>query len=160
MRLAAKSRGLLLVLLTIPFWGTMSASAQKDNTFVITIALPTPAIHVGDVLFIEETVSNPTDHLVSVGEGSGAGSMVELLNARGEDLGPHVMGPAPRDSGYVLNSSNMKLLRPRGSWKVTWHYKPEAGYLVPGTYRLRTYIRDMSSHAEVYSNAVVLTVLP
>src|ERR1039458_8518436 len=45
----------------------MPAAAQNPDTFVIKIALPTPTIHVGDVLAIEETLSNPTDHVVVAG---------------------------------------------------------------------------------------------
>jgi hypothetical protein len=149
----------VILLLTVPFLMATSAAAQNPDTFVVKISLPTPTIHAGDVLSIEETVSNPTDHLAAVGSGIGVGSMVECLNAKGEDLGRRIMGPAPPEDTPVI-TGNKKLLRPGTSSKVTWHYTPAVGALVPGTYRLRTYIRDMNSGAAVYSNVVALTVLP
>jgi hypothetical protein len=74
MKQILKSRALLLVLLTTPVWSPISAAAQKTDTFVITVALPAPTIHVGDALSIEETLSNPTDHVVVAGNGLGVGS--------------------------------------------------------------------------------------
>jgi hypothetical protein len=164
MRPVVKRRDLVFLLLTAAFWTEMSATAEKTGTFVITIALPTPTIHAGDVLIIEETISNPTDHVAVAGSGIGGGSMVELLNERGEDLGQHAMGSAaikiPDANTPVLHVSAGKVLGPGTSAKAVWHYTPDSGSLVPGTYRLRTHIRDMNSGADVYSNTVVLTVLP
>jgi hypothetical protein len=148
----------VFLLLTAPLL-TATSAAQDPDTFVVKISLPTPTIHTGDLLSIEETVSNPTDHLVAVGSGVGVGSMVECLNAKGEDLGRRIMGPAPPEDTPVI-TGNKKLLRPGTSSKATWHYTLAVGALVPGTYRLRTYIRNMNSGAEVYSNVVALTVLP
>jgi hypothetical protein len=159
MRKTAKSWTLSLALLTASFWIAMSATAQNPDTFVIKIVLPTPTIHVGDVLAIEETVSNPTDHVVVLGSGVGVGSMVECLNAKGEDLGRQVMGGMKNPAPSTLHSPKRPLLSGDESTR-TWRYTPDAGSLVPGTYRLRTHIRDMTSHADVYSNTVVLTVLP
>jgi|ERR1039458_5967535 hypothetical protein len=155
-----KSRALVSLLLTASFWIAMPAAAQNPDTFVIKIALPTPTIHVGDVLAIEETLSNPTDHVVVAGSGFGVGSMVECLNAKGEDLGRQVMGSSSFKDPVRTFHTPKSPLPPGYERTLTWRYTPDAGSLVPGTYRLRTHIRDMNSGADVYSNAVVLTVLP
>jgi hypothetical protein len=136
----------------------MLAGAQNRDTFVIKIVLPTPTIHVGDVLVIEETVSNPTNHVVVKGSGVGFGSAVECLNAKGEDLGRQVMGGMKNPAPMILHSPKDPL-PPGYERTLTWRYTTDAGSLVPGTYRLRTHIRDMNSGADVYSNIVMLTVL-
>jgi hypothetical protein len=155
-----RSRVLVFLLLALPFWTAKSATAQNPDTFVIKIALRMPTIHVGDVLVIEETLSNPTDHVVVAGNGTGVGSMVECLNAKGEDLGRQVVGSSSFEDPVRTFHTPKIPLPPRYESTLTWHYTPDAGSLIPGTYRVRTHIRDMNSGADVYSNTVVLTVLP
>jgi len=149
--------GLAIVL---SFYSYLNAIAQNATTFEITVSLPSPTMHVGEDLVFETITSNRTDHVVWAGEGYGAGISVELLNEKGEDIGKHAMGGAEDEPVVVIHSSNKVSLRPGSSQKFTVRYKPEPGYLVPGVYKLRLYRRDMSSRAEVYSNTVVLTVVP
>ncbi len=40
-----------------------STAAQKPATFVMTVYLPTPTMHVGEDLVAKATTSNPTDPL-------------------------------------------------------------------------------------------------
>jgi hypothetical protein len=146
----------MILLLAIPAFG-----AIENKTFVITVSLPSATVHADDLLVIEETVSNPTDHVVFLGDGPGVGSTVELLNEKGTDIGRHAMGasPKPNDDAPVIHG-NRVAIGPGTSSKAVWRYKPEPGYLVPGIYKLRTHIRDMASKAEIYSNVVTLSVLP
>jgi hypothetical protein len=144
-------------------WSVCTASAQQapSTTFVITIALPKPTIHVGDGLAISVTTSNPTDHVVKLGEGLNGGIEVEALNEKAEDVGPHISGSAsanriPRPNFGPTESA----IRPGRKQSLLWPLKPDPKYLIPGTYRVRVHNRDMATGAEVYSNSVTLTVLP
>ena len=66
------------------------AAAQQEppTTFQVSITMPVPTIHVGEVPAIEEITENKTDHLVYAGWGEG-GPVVELINSKGEDISLH-----------------------------------------------------------------------
>ena len=53
----------------------------------------------------------------------------------------------------------VELLRCR-QWTYPWILKPSSNDLVAGTDTLRVPDRDADTWAEIYSNAVTLTVLP
>jgi hypothetical protein len=53
----------------------------------------------------------------------------------------------------------VELLRTR-SWTSPWTFKPGSNDLVGRTDTLKVRNRDAESWAEIYSNAVTLTVLP
>jgi hypothetical protein len=144
-------------------WSGEVMAQQKAATFELTASLPKSTIHLGEDLVVEVITSNPTDHIVYAVNG-GAGSVdMELLNDKGEDIGQHAMGNAAgvkgRDSGVVLYSRTLSL-RPGTKQDLTWRFKPEPGYLVPGVYRLRVHRRDARSQVELYSNTIDLTVVP
>jgi hypothetical protein len=166
MRLWPVRKVSISALASVLLWTPTLLTAQNDSTFVIKVSLPTPKIHVGDDLVIEEIVSNPTDHVVFVGNGPGVGTAVELLNEKGEDLGRYAMGETSKENHEeptVVIHGNKLSLRPGSTNRAVVHYKPTAGYLIPGTYKLRTHIhdmRDVTSGAQVYSNTVILTILP
>src|SRR5271170_4225240 len=73
-------------------WNPASIGAETPTTFVLTVSLPTSTMHVGEDLVVEETLSNPTDHIVVAGEGGRIGLAVELINEKGDDIGLHAMG--------------------------------------------------------------------
>jgi hypothetical protein len=52
-------------------WLVCAINAQQSpaDTFVITISLPKSSIHVSDELEIGLVFSNPTDHVVTIGQG-------------------------------------------------------------------------------------------
>ena len=104
---------------------------------------------------------NPTDHIVVTGAGDRGGERVELINDKGEDIGPHVMGngtkqPEPDMTGGRTSQE----LEPGAHTRVVWPLHPEPGYLTTGVYKLRVHKLDVKSGAEVYSNTVTLTVVP
>jgi hypothetical protein len=147
-------------------WSGEVMAQQKDATFELTASLPKSTIHLGEDLVVEVITSNPTDHIVYAvyAVNGGAGSVdMELLNDKGEDSGQHAMGNAAgvkvRDSGVILYSRTPSL-RPGTKQDLTWRFKPEPGYLVPGVYRLRIHRRDARSQVELYSNTIDLTVVP
>jgi hypothetical protein len=141
-------------------WGrSLIAQQTPPATFQIAVSLPKPTIHVGDNLVVQVITSNPTDHLVFAGTGYRVGVAVELLNQKGEDIGMHAMGGKTVEPVVTLNSNKLAI-RPGGNDDFTWQFKPEPGYLVPGSYKLRAHRRDMKGHTEVFSNTVTLTVIP
>jgi len=140
-----------------------AATAQQEPpaTFVIKISLPESTIHVGDGLAISVIESNPTDHAVKVGEGFNGGIEVEALSEKGEDIGPHVSGSANRKRTPQPNFGPLWLaLSPGRKRSFVWPLKPDPKYLIPGTYRVRVHNRDMTTSVDVYSNLIILTVLP
>ena len=141
--------GLFIVLCNWPL-----PAAEPPATFVLTISLPTPNIHPGEELVIKEILSNPTDHVVV----AKTGLTVELLDEKGNDVGIHATG-GKREAPSVYFAPTKVALRPGSRNEFTWRFKPEPGYLTPGVYKLRIHDRDMKSQAEVYSNAVELTVI-
>jgi len=137
---------------------------QEKPEIVLTASLPKPTMHEGDDLLVDVITSNPTDHIVYAGSGYGAGVAIELLNDKGKNVGPHAMGRSSSDNAEeepvaVLHNSRVGL-RPNSKQEFTWHFRPEVGYLVPGIYKLRAHRLDIKSHTQVYSNTVVLTVIP
>src|SRR6266568_2293136 len=137
------------------FGWTVPAQPSTPGTFVITISLSAPTIHVGEGPVITMITSNPTDHIVFAGQGRGGGPEVELLNDKGEDLGVHAVGGVSKhpDSGFVLGI-NRDAMGPGTHMRALWPLKPEPGYLVPGVYKLRIHRRDVKTGTDVYSNAV------
>lgn len=149
----------LLCLFSSLVWST-AAQQSSSATFEMTVSLVQPSMHAADDLIFKVVTSNPTDHIVYAGEGVGNGVGVELLNEKGEDKGRCAMGGSKHvDSGIVLGPTR-ESLRPGSRETFTWHFKPDSGCLAPGTYRLRVYRRDIMQRIEVYSNAVMLAVLP
>jgi hypothetical protein len=152
------------ILVATLLWSVCTAGAQQvpSETFVIEISLPTPTIHVADDLIIKVVFSNPTDHVVRRGEGQNGGMDLEAVNEKGKDIGPQVSGSAnisriPRPNFSSLVSSSIK---PGHKLSIEWPLRPDPKYLVPGAYRLRVHNRDTTTGAEIYSNAVTLTVVP
>jgi hypothetical protein len=129
------------VMLAAVFLLSILAPAAPANpaTFVLTVSLPAPTMHVGDDLVLDVITTNPTDHVVYAGEGVGAGLLVELLNEKGDDIGLRAMGAPggkiPQHGGTLSNTR--KAFRPGSKDHFTWRFKPELGYVVPGVYRLR-----------------------
>jgi hypothetical protein len=130
---------------------TTSIRSQGTNpkTFVMTISLPSPSMHVGDKLVFKLVTTNPTDSVIYAGQGSRGGPGIELINEKGEDIGVHAEGGISKQPPQA-----------GGSWTLMWQDKPEPGYLVPGVYKLRVHRRDVGSGTVVYSNFVMLTVVP
>jgi len=140
-----------------------NAQSAPDDTFTITISLVKPTIHVGEVPVIDEITENKTSRLVYAGWGEG-GSVVELINSRGEDISLHVIGNERKDTDNYLRPP-AKRLEPGYHNRGLWHIRTEQGYLVPGVYKLRihrlAFINgDIKSSVEIYSNTVTLTVVP
>jgi hypothetical protein len=135
--------------------------SEKPKSFEMTISLPSQQMHVGEQVVVDTVTSNPTDHEVYAGEGRRGGIALELFDASGMDIGRHVMGNYKEDQeeSPVILSSRQRL-RPGYRGEVTFRWKPDAGYLVPGVYKLRVYRRDLGADINVYSNTVTLTVLP
>jgi len=157
-----KSLRALVLMVALPPVPPLSAQAENPATFVLTVSPPEPTMRVGDDLVVDVITTNPTDHVIYAGEGGRVGLAVELLNEKSEDIGLHAMGiPGGKiqDTGGTFAPIKIAL-RPGSKDQHTWRFKPEPGYVVPGVYKLRVYQRDMTSKAEVYSNSVVLTVIP
>jgi hypothetical protein len=120
-------------------------------------------MHVGEVPIIDEITDNKTNHLVYAGWGDG-GAIVELINSKGEDISAHVLGNERKDTDSYLRPA-VERLEPGYHNRGMWHIRVEQGYLGPGAYKLRIHrlgFKDgyFKSRAEVYSNAVTLTVVP
>lgn len=157
-----KNRQVMAVAVILTFWTLTSAAQEKPETFVLTVSLPNPTMHVGDDLVLDVLTANPTDHVVYAGQGGRVGLAVELLNEQGVDIGLHAMGiPGGKiqESGAYFTTYR-RALKPSSKDRFTWRFKPEPGYLVPGVYKLRVYQRELKSNTDVYSNRVVLTVSP
>jgi hypothetical protein len=147
----------------VALWLVCANNAQQSlaDSFVITISLPKSSVHVGGDLEIGLVFSNPTVHIVTMDEGQNGGMDIEALNEKGDNIGPYISGSAnanriPR-SNFMLNRST---LRPGHKQTFVWDLKPDPKYLIPGTYKLRIHNRDLDKGSEVYSNSVILTVLP
>jgi hypothetical protein len=138
------------------------AAEPQPNTFVITVSLPKPTIHVGDNLVVEAITSNPTDHVVHAGEGRGGGVGLEIWNSDGTDINAKVRGISKKsndqDQPFTL-APTKKLMGPGTTDKFIWNFKPEAGSLGPGVYKIRVHRYDMKLRLRVLSNTVTLTVL-
>lgn len=157
-----RSPRLIAVAVILALCALNSGATEKTGTFVLTLSLPNPTMRMGDDLLVDVITSNPTDHVVYAGEGPHVGLAVELLNGHGEDIGLHAMG-GDKTNGQGYNAVFMsfrRALKPGIKFKQEYRFKPEQGYLVPGTYKARVYQRDLNSNADVYSNQVVLTVTP
>jgi hypothetical protein len=153
----------LVTMVSVLVVGTLvSIATENPTTFELTASLPAATIHVGDDLVLDVITSNPTDHVVYAGEGAGAGLAVELLNGKGDDIGLHAMGiPGGKiQQPEATFMTSRRAFRPGSKEHFTWRFKPEPGYLLPGAYKLRVYQRDMKSKLDVYSNQVVITVVP
>lgn len=153
--------GIALVSATALFLlGGRAAQPQKPASFNIAISLPAKEIHVGDPVVVDTVTSNPSDHVVYGGEGPGGYGM-ELLDAKGKDIGRHAMGnfKEGQDDPPVL-SNRRETIRPGDTRNITFRWKPDAGYVTPGVYKLRVYRHDVGANVEIYSNTVVLTVVP
>ncbi len=140
---------------------TTAINSQEANpkTFEMAISLPSSSMHIGDSLVVKLVTTNPTDHLIYAGQGSNGGLGVELINKKGEDIGLHAMGGLPKEQPRLLHTFK-RAIQPGESWTFMVHFNPEPGYLVAGTYKLRVHRRDLGTNLEVYSNAVILTVVP
>jgi hypothetical protein len=141
--------------------GIPSVSQEAPKSFEMTISLPMRQMAVGQELLVDVVTSNPTSHVVDAGEGAG-GIALELLDGRGVDIGRHAMGnykPNQEDLP-VISNIRQQALRPGYIRKNTLRWKPDPGYLIPGSYKLRVYRRDMGTGTEVYSNTVTLVVVP
>jgi hypothetical protein len=160
-----KTTALMILVCVAAFvsgWGCIAQSAPND-TFTITVSLPAPTTHVGEIPVIEEITENKTNHLVYAGWADG-GPVVELINNKGEDISLHVVGNERKDTDIYLRPPEKKLelgYHNRG----LWHLRTEQGYLGPRVYKLRIHRLDfkngdIKSRAEVYSNTVTLTVVP
>ncbi|WP_353070123.1 hypothetical protein RBB75_07975 [Tunturibacter empetritectus] len=148
--------GLASILLIL---GSPTVAQQKPSTFEMTVSLPEPTMHVGEDLIVKVITSNSTDDTVSAGSGYGVGVEVELMNNKGEDIGIHAMGGKGVEPVVTLHTNKL-ILKPHSKDDFTWRFKPEPGFLMPGVYRLRVHRRDLKSRMDVYSNTVVLTVVP
>jgi hypothetical protein len=142
--------------LIVSLSGLRANAVQNPETFVMAISLPKSEIHVEEDIIVDLTTSNPTNHIVIGAEGKGL--KMELLNDRGQDIADDVIGAVP-DSGIVI-SGNRLYLRPGGNQKITCRFKPIAGRMVPGVYKLRFHRRDVKFGGEVWSNQITLTVVP
>jgi hypothetical protein len=133
--------------------------SEKRTSFEMTISLPSPQMHVGEQVVVDTVTSNSTDREVYAGQGQG-GIALELLNANGVDIGRHAMGNYRENQAESpVISSGRQALRPGYRREITFRWKPDPGYLVPGVYKLRVYRRDVGAGITVYSNTVALTVL-
>src|SRR5579863_2171500 len=145
-----------VVLLALSAGSFSDSQEGAPPTFQIDISLPSATIHVGEDLAIKITITNPTDHIVHSNNVIG----LEILNEKGEDVGPYAMGADKQvESGFVLNAKR-EAIRSKSDYSFTWHPKLEPGNLAPGTFKVRIHKRDAASKAEVYSNSVVLNVIP
>jgi hypothetical protein len=137
------------------------AAEPQLKTFVITVSVPNPKIHVGDNVVVQAVTSNPTDHVVHAGEGRGGGVGLEIRNSDGVDVGSQARGIPKKDQDppFILGPTK-KMLAPGDTDKFTWNFKPEAGSLGPGVYTIQVHRYDVKLHLNVLSNAVTLTVLP
>lgn len=139
-----------------------SAAQEKPETFVLTVSLLNPTMHVGDNLVLEVVTTNPTDHVLYAGQGGHVGLAVELINEQGVDIGLYAMG-IPRgkiEEPNVFFTSYRRELKPGSTEHFTYRFKPEPGYLISGTYKLRVYQRELKSNTDVYSNRLLLKVVP
>jgi hypothetical protein len=156
-------RKFITVLAMLVSLSLTSVAAEKVETFVLTVSLPATTIHEGDLIVMDVTTTNPTDHVVVAAEGRRGGLGIELMNEKGDDIGLAAMGISESgnhdEPAGVLTSSKM-ILRPGSKDHFIWHFKPKTGYVVPGVYKLRVHQRDVTSRVIVYSNTVVLTVIP
>jgi hypothetical protein len=152
---------LALAAILLSFRWMVAAQQTHPETFVITISLSAPTIHVGEGPVITMITSNPTDHVVYAGQGRGGGPDVELMNDKGEDIGVHAMGGVRTnlDSEAVMGPFS-EAIGPGRHTRDIWPLKPEPGYLVPGVYKLRIHRRDAKAGTDVYSNAVTFNVIP
>jgi len=144
-------------------WSVCTVSAQQapSATFVITISLPKSSIHAGDELAISVITSNPTDHVVKAGDGPNGGLDLEALSEKGKDIGPYVTGSVSRKWDSLSNFGPItQVIKPSHKRSLVWPLKPNPKDLIPGTYILRVHNRDTATGAEVYSNALTLTVQP
>ena len=154
----------LVPVIVLSLSGWMAAAQQEPpTTFQVSITMPVPTIHVGEVPAIEEITENKTDHLVYAGWGEG-GPVVELINSKGEDISLHVLGNQRKDADNYLRPP-AKRLEPGYRSRGLWHIRKEQGYLVAGVYKLRIHRLDfkngdIKASAEVYSNTVTLNVVP
>ena len=138
-----------------------NAQSAPSDTFVMSISLSSPKIHVGEVPVITLTTKNPTDHKVVAGAGRRGGATVELISDKNVDIGLHVMGngteqPAPDFIGGRISQT----IAPGAHTRDVWPLHPEPGYLTSGAYKLRIHRLDVKSGTEVYSNTLTLTVVP
>jgi hypothetical protein len=143
-------------------WILTSAAADSPTTFTLAVSVSAPTIHAGDDLVLDVITSNTTDHVVFAAQGGQGGLALELLNEKGEDIGLLAMGIPEgkiQEPAGVLASSK-QVLRPGSKEHFRWRFKPVAKYVVPGVYKLRLHQRDLASKVDVYSNTVVLTVIP
>jgi hypothetical protein len=141
-----------------------SATAQStpnNGTFDLLVSLSSATMHVDDELVADVVLSNPTDKVVTAGQGSG-GLALELVNDKGVDVGRHAMGNyrEGEDENPIGLGPTQLSLRPGFKRKFAFRWKPAPGYVTPGRYKLRVYLRDIGAAAWIYSNAVVLTVVP
>jgi hypothetical protein len=141
-------------------WTLTSSAAENPTTFTLAVSLHSSIVHVGDDLVLEVITFNTTDHKVFAAQGGLGGLALELLNEKSIDIGLLAMGiPGGKiqEPAGVLASSK-EVLRPGSKEHFTWRFKPAAGYVLPGVYKLRVHQRDLTSKTDVYSNMVVLTV--
>lgn len=150
----------LLSATTLFLLGSRVAQPQKPASFEIAISLPAKEIHVGDAIVVDTVTSNPTDHVVYGGEGPG-GYGLELLDAKGKDVGRHAMGNFKEEQADLPVLSNRRqTMRPGHTRKITFRWKPDPGYVTPGVYKVRVYRRDVGANIDIYSNTVMLTIVP
>jgi hypothetical protein len=134
--------------------------SEKPKSFEMTISMPSQQTHVGEQVVVNIVTSNSTEREVYAGQGRG-GIALELLDANGVDIGRHVMGNYRENQAESpVISSGRQALRPGYKREITFRWKPDPGYLVPGIYKLRVYRRDVGAGITVYSNTMTLTVLP
>jgi len=154
---------IVLATILLSFGWIAIAQQTPSDTFTMTISLPAPTIHVGEIPVIDEITENKTNRLVYAGWGEG-GPLVELINSKGEDVSLHVLGNERKDTDNYLRPP-VERLQPGYHNRGLWHIRTEQGYLVPGVYKLRIHRLaiingDIKSRVEVYSNTVTLTVVP
>lgn len=138
-----------------------NAQQTSNDSFVIKISLPKATIHFGDELEIGMIFSNPTDHVVTMGEGQNGGVDLEAMSEKGEDIGPYISGSANTNRIPRPNfAPNRQILKSGHKLTFVWVLKPDPKHLTPGTYKLRVHNRDVGTGSEVYSNPLTLTVLP
>jgi len=138
-----------------------NAQSVPSDTFVMTISLSSPTIHIGEVPVMTLITKNPTDHKVVAGAGRRGAATVGLISDKNVDIGLHVMGngtkqPAPDSIGGPISQT----IAPGAHTRDVWPLHPEPGYLTSGVYKLRVHRLDVKSGTQVYSNTRTLTVVP
>ena len=151
---------LLSCVLCLGLCGSAIAQEKTNETFVIKITLPRQTLHLGDLLNINVVFSNPTNHIVKMGQGQNGGLDVEAFNGKHEDIGTHVSGSADMGKrGHPTFGPAEKEFKPGRSQSLMWSLVPDLKYLTPGTYVLRVHVLDTIAHTQLYSNSQTLQVI-